>query len=155
MPTLSITTTTQKELPTLYELLLLADPDKTQINTYLKTGICRIGTLATEIVGVCVLTQTNPQLMEVANLAVSPNYQGKGYGKVLLQDAIKIAHSNGASVIKICTGNSSLNQLALYQKCGFRMQHIDHDYFVQNYSEPIFENGIQCIDRICLEKKLY
>ncbi|KHF37127.1 putative N-acetyltransferase YvbK [Paenibacillus sp. P1XP2] len=52
------------------------------------------------------------------------------------------------------TGNSSLNQLGLYQKCGFRMVRIERDYFVNNYPEPIFENGIPCRDQIVLELML-
>jgi len=145
----------QQDFPHLYDLLLLADPSIEQIKLYLEKGICYVGSIDHVVIGVYVLVFKTPYLSEVANLAVSPNHQGKGYGKTLLQDAIKTAHSYGASAIKICTGNSSLDQLALYQKCGFRMQHIDRDYFVVNYSEPIFENGIQCMDRICLEKKLH
>lgn len=93
--------------------------------------------------------------MEIANIAVYPEFQGKGYGKVLLLDAIENARSNGFTTIKICTGNSSIKQLALYQKCGFRMAHIDCDYFIHNYPEPIFENGIQCFDRIHLVLDLH
>lgn len=52
------------------------------------------------------------------------------------------------------TGNSSFDQLALYQKCGFRMKGIIEDYFIEHYEEPIFENGIQCRDMIRLSLKI-
>lgn len=31
---------------------------------------------------------------------------------------------------------------------------LDRDYFVRNYPEPIWENGIQCRHRLILEKEL-
>lgn len=34
------------------------------------------------------------------------------------------------------------------------MKEIHHDYFIDNYAEPIFENGIQCRDMVRLGIKL-
>lgn len=56
----------------------------------------------------------------------------------------------GFHTIEIGTGNSSIQRLALYQKCGFRMASIDHDFFLKHYDEPIYENGIQCMDMVRL-----
>jgi hypothetical protein len=36
---------------------------------------------------------------------------------------------------------------ASYQRCGFRMDHIRHDYF-RYYREPVFEHGIQVRDML-------
>jgi hypothetical protein len=54
----------------------------------------------------------------------------------------------------VATGNSSLNQLAFYQKMVFRLAAIDRDYFLRTYPEPIVENSIQCRDRVWLELDL-
>ena len=54
----------------------------------------------------------------------------------------------------VSTGDSSIGQLALYQKCGFRIESIERDYFIRHYPEVIIENGIQCRDRICLTQNL-
>lgn len=59
----------------------------------------------------------------------------------------------GFETVEIGTGNSSIDQLAFYQKCGFRIAAIDPDFFIRHYPEPIFENGIQCRDMIRLEYK--
>jgi hypothetical protein len=56
--------------------------------------------------------------------------------------------------IDICTGNAAIGQLALYQKCGFRIIGVDADHFVREYEEPIEENGIPCIDLIRLKRVL-
>ncbi len=60
----------------------------------------------------------------------------------------------GYKTLEVCTGNSSIGQLALYQKCGFRMSGIERDFFIKHYHEPIFENGIQCRDRVRLTQEL-
>ncbi|RIO99278.1 GNAT family N-acetyltransferase, partial [Staphylococcus gallinarum] len=52
------------------------------------------------------------------------------------------------------TGNSSIGQLAFYQKAGFRIVAVEMNYFVNNYEDPIYENGILCRDLIRLVKKL-
>ena len=44
-------------------------------------------------------------------------------------------------------------ELALYQKCGFRLSGIVTDSFA-DYPEPIYENGIRCIDMVMLSAKL-
>jgi ribosomal protein S18 acetylase RimI-like enzyme len=79
---------------------------------------------------------------------------GKGIGKQLVLHAIETARSRGNKTIEIGTGNSGIGQLALYQKCGFRIVGVDIDFFVRHYSEAIYENGIQCRDMIRLSKDL-
>ena len=52
------------------------------------------------------------------------------------------------------TGNSSLGPLALYQRCGFRLTSVKQNHFLENYAEPLYENGIRCVDQILLEYSL-
>ena len=102
--------------------------------------------------GVAVIAFEKDQA-ELKNLAVGESYQCRGIGKALIFKVKDYAKEKGALSIKVGTGNSSLLQLALYQKCGFRMQSIKKDYF-SKYPEPIFENGIQCLDMVILCAKL-
>ncbi|HLR67190.1 MAG TPA: GNAT family N-acetyltransferase [Virgibacillus sp.] len=134
------------------ELLLLADPSKKIVEEYVHKGECYIAETEQKIIGVYVLLATKPETVEIINIAVIENQHGKGIGKQLLLNAIKIAKVNGYRIIEIGTGNSSIGQLALYQKCGFRIVGIDPDFFVRHYSEKIFENGIQCRDMIRLSQ---
>ncbi|WP_440201544.1 GNAT family N-acetyltransferase [Bacillus subtilis] len=134
----------------LYELLLLADPSKEIVDDYLVRGECYTGYLSGELAGVYVIITTRPQTVEIVNIAVKQTMQKQGIGKILILDAIEKAKHMGAKVIEIGTGNSSIYQLSLYQKCGFRIQAIDHDFFLRHYDEDIFENGIQCRDMVRL-----
>ncbi|MBD8032975.1 MULTISPECIES: GNAT family N-acetyltransferase [Solibacillus] len=132
------------------ELLLLADPSESIVKEYVTRGECYIAEIEKQVVGVYVLLPTRPKTVELVNVAVAEEHQGKGMGKLLVTDAIRVAKSKGYKTIEIGTGNSSLSQLALYQKCGFRIIAIDFDFFIKHYEEEIFENGIQCRDMIRL-----
>ncbi|MED4581334.1 GNAT family N-acetyltransferase [Brevibacillus choshinensis] len=130
------------------ELLLLADPSQTLVEGYLKRGSCYVAIAEEMIVGVYVLLPTRPDTIELVNVAVDEAHQGKGIGKKLVLHAIEQAKQLGYRTIEVGTGNSSVDQLALYQKCGFRMTGIDRDFFLRHYDEPIFENGIQVVDMV-------
>ncbi len=134
-----------------YDLLLSADPNRDLVDKYLKEGECFVAKNKNSvIVGEYVLINKSDKIYEITNIAVYPKYQGKGYGKMLVLDAISRARDCCATKIEIGTGNSSLSQLALYQKCGFRIVGVYKNFFVNNYPEKIFENGIQCVDKVML-----
>lgn len=137
-----------------YELLLMADPSIEMINKYLGKGECFVAEKGGQIIGVYVLLPIDSDKVELINIAVSENYQGRGIGKQLVLDAINTARKKGFKTIEVGTGNSSIGQLALYQKCGFRITCIDFDFFTKNYPEEIYENGIQCRDMIRLTQEL-
>lgn len=137
-----------------YELLLLADPALDNVKDYLRRGQCFIAICQEEVVGVYVNLRTRPETIEIVNVAVREDMQGKGIGKQLVLSAIEMARLERVKTIEIGTGNSGVVQLALYQKCGFRMVSIDHDFFVRHYAEAIYENGIQCRDMVRLRMDL-
>lgn len=137
-----------------FELLLLADPSASIVEEYVAKGDCFIAESEKQMIGVYVLLPTRPKTVEIVNVAVAEDHQGNGIGRLLVSDAIHIAKSQGYKTIEIGTGNSSIGQLALYQKCGFRIVSVDFNYFVKHYTEEIFENGIQCMDMIRLSREL-
>jgi ribosomal protein S18 acetylase RimI-like enzyme len=142
-----------KEQPPL-QLLLLADPSPSLVEAYLKRGLCFVAEVENCIIGVYVLLQTRPETVELVNVAVDENQQSKGIGKQLVYHAIENARLLGAKTIEVGTGNSSVGQLALYQKCGFRITGIDRDFFIRHYSEEIVENGIKVVDMIRLSQDI-
>lgn len=137
-----------------WELLLLADPSQTIVEEYCGRGICRIAESEGRTIGIYVLIRTRPETLELVNVSVAEEFQGKGIGKRLVLDSVEKAKELGAKTLEIGTGNSSLSQLALYQKCGFRITGIDADFFIRHYPEPIYENGIRCSDMIRLRLDL-
>lgn len=134
------------------DLLLMADPDKEAIAAYLDESTIFVAYNLNRLIGIAAITFEQDQA-ELKNLAVDESNQGRGIAKKLIFKAQDYAKESGSLSIKVGTGNSSLSQLALYQKCGFRMQYINEDYF-SGYPEPIFENGIRCLDMVVLCAKL-
>lgn len=85
---------------------------------------------------------------------VAENHQGKGLGRQLVEYAVRNAKQRGYKRIEVGTGNSSIGQLALYQKCGFGIEGVDKEYFIKHYPEEIFEDGIQCWGMVRLSQNL-
>lgn len=136
------------------DLLITADPSHKLVKEYVKRGECYVLDIKNEIIGVYVLLPTRPETVELVNIAVKEDRQGEGIGKRLIRDAINQSKEKGFKTIEIGTGNSSVGQLALYQKCGFRIIGVDIDFFIRHYEEDIFENGIWCRDMIRLAQDL-
>jgi len=142
------------QAPVPFELLLLADPSRKMINGYLDRGMLYVATLQGEITGEYLLLPESQSTIAIKNIAVQPQWQGKGIGKSLLQHASLEAARLGYEYLQIGTGNSSVAQLYLYQRCGFDIKAIWRNYFTEHYPEAIYENGIQCRHMILLEKTL-
>lgn len=137
-----------------WDLLLSADPSRKMVKSYISDSDIYLARIHGKLVGEYVLTKINDSTVELKNIAVVEEYQGKGIGKQLVLDAIKKAREAGFKSIEVGTGNSSFSQLGLYQKCGFRIVGVDKDFFTKNYDQEIIENGIKCADMIRLTIEL-
>lgn len=134
-------------------LLLEADPSEKNIDQYLSTSKCYAATLKEEIVGVCLVGPLSPTRLELYNIAIKPSLQGQGVGGLLLDYLLEtIRSTNHQDVIKqieLSTGSFG-HQLTFYQRHGFRVDHVVKDHFLINYSEPLYENGVQHKDMLRL-----
>jgi len=110
-------------------LLYLADPSPSMVATYLQNGKYFLLELDHQICGLMVLQEREPdKSIEIMNLAITPTFQRKGFGKLLLKHAIQYAKIVGYEELWIATGNSSIGQLRLYQKMGFEIENIIYDF---------------------------
>lgn len=134
------------------DLWLLADPSEEMLDRYLPHSHCFQALAGSITIGVIALLLQSQTEAEIMNIAVSPLHHRKGIAQMLLLHAESFAISIGVHSLTVATGNSSLGPLALYQKVGFEIQHIDHGYFTRHYPDPIWENGMLCTDRIVLRK---
>lgn len=91
--------------------------------------------------------------MEIMNIAVSPSNQQIGVGARLMAHVIEKSKEAGAFRLEVGTGTFGY-PLTFYQKLGFRVAGIDRDFFLNNYSRPIIENGIQHKDMLRLTLEL-
>ena len=135
----------------LLSLLLLADEQEDMIDRYLGRGTMYV----LDDDGIkceCVVTDEGDGVLEIKNLAVEPECQGKGYGRAMI-DFIAEKYKGQFSVLQVGTGDSPLT-VPFYEKCGFVRSHIVKNFFTDNYDHPIFECGIQVVDMIYLRRIL-
>jgi len=137
-----------------YDLLLDADPSMQAIEKYLPFSEIYIAEFRERTIAVIALFALDNDALEIKNIAVEPSLQRNGIGRFMLEKAIQIATDKEFKTILIGTSNSSIGQLYLYQKCGFEISGIRHNFFIENYTERIFENGIQCKHMIVLTKSI-
>jgi len=83
------------------------------------------------------------------SIAVSPERQRTGIGSKLLEHVVANVHDMGARRLEVGTGTFGY-QLTWYQRNGFRVFAVERDFFLANYEEPIYENGIQLKDMLRL-----
>jgi ribosomal protein S18 acetylase RimI-like enzyme len=57
----------------------------------------------------------------IVNVAVSPAYQGHGYGRALLVHAEELARSLGLEEVRLCTNGSFTDNVKLYRRVGYRV----------------------------------
>ena len=145
--TLLIQETSAIDVP--MELLLLADPSEEKVRSYLPKSRCFVALNNEVVVGACAVQPREAGVHELMNIAVHPDHQQSGNGTVLLKWVINFFRRIGASQLEVGTGTFGY-QLAFYQRQGFRVASIDRDFFLKNYDEPIFEDGIQLMDMLRL-----
>ena len=141
-----------EEIP--YNLLLLADETIEAINRYINDSEIYIFENDNETIAVYALQKISDDTIEIKNIAVDTKHQGQGIGKLLLRDAISRAKAKGFKTIVIGTGDIAIKQLYLYQKEGFEIFDIKKSFYLDNYPNPIYENGIQLKDMVMLKKEL-
>ena len=100
----------------------------------------------------CVVTNEGNGVLEIKNIATVPEYQGKGYAKAMI-DFIIMKYGENYSTLQVGTGDS-LSTIPFYEKCGFVRSHIIPNFFTENYNHLIYEEGIQLVDMVYLQRTL-
>ena len=132
-------------------LLMLADEQEDMVDRYLERG--RMFVLDDGGVrGECVVTDEGDGVLEIKNIAVDPAFQGRGYGRALVE-FVSDRFKDGYATLQVGTGDSPLT-IPFYERCGFVRHHIVKDFFTDNYDHPIVECGVRLIDMVVLRKAL-
>jgi GNAT superfamily N-acetyltransferase len=90
-----------------------------------------------------------PEESEIIYIAVAPERRGQGAGKAIIALLLEEARQRCARSMLVGTADASLENIAFYLKCGFRMDHVRRDYF-DYIQPPISENGILLRDMLVL-----
>lgn len=136
------------EIP--YPLLLLADETKEAINQYIFNSDLYLLNNGTENIAVMALYKKSNSELEIKNVAVIESYRSKGLGGILMDKAKEIAKENHYKTLTVGTSDTGFQQIRFYEKNGFIKNGVLKDFFIENYPDPIYENGLQMKDMILL-----
>lgn len=128
-------------------LLFLADEQEDMIDRYLDDGEMFV-LLDPEPVAECVVCDLGDGVFEIKNIATDPAFQGKGYGRKLIEFVLD-HYKDRCTQMLVGTGDSPLT-VPFYKKCGFTEHHRVKNFFTDNYDHPIFEAGVQLVDMVYL-----
>ena len=126
-----------------------AEEDEELIRTALLDPTCTTyaSWLDGQLAGAAVVRWEEEKPSEIIYIAVADDLRGQGYGKQMIHFLQEELRRRGGHALLVGTANASLENIAFYQKCGFRMFEIRRDYFTY-IQPPIAENGIVLRDMI-------
>ena len=129
-------------------LLRLAEPSETALDwslDHLSDTVYRFDR-GDALVGAATM-RWRDEPSELVELAVAAEHQGAGNGKQIIGWLVAEARRRGRHAIEVGTSSASLDNIAFYQKCGFRPSAIRRDYFWY-HRQVLMEHGIPVRDMI-------
>jgi GNAT superfamily N-acetyltransferase len=145
---ITIQQVSESQIEALIPLLLLAEESERALRwslAHLADAVYRMDDGGTLVGAATMRWDGDP--CEIMELAIVPERQGQGLGRQFIMWLIDEARRRGKGQLLVGTANSSISNIAFYQKCGFRMDHIRQDYFWY-YDVPVYENGIRIRDML-------
>ena len=133
-------------------ILLIGDEDENMISKYIEQSTVFALYVNDVLTSVCAVITTDNETIEIKNLATYPEYQNKGYASALI-DFVCNKYKTEFKYLILGTGENN-KTMSFYKKRGFKETHRLKNFFIENYSHPIFEGGKQLKDMIYLKKIL-
>jgi putative acetyltransferase len=103
-----------------HDLEVIDDPRSTILNP---GGAIYLAKAGDTIVGSAGLAKTGDAEYELAKMAVTPAWQGKGISRLLIEKCLEKAKSLGAEKIILFSNHQLTTAIGLYEKYGFH--HVD------------------------------
>lgn len=133
------------------DLLLLADEQESMIDKYLERGEL-FALYDKELKSICVVTGESSDTCELKNIATYEKWHGKGYGSKLIQ-YISTFYKDRYKYMIVGTGDIP-SIIQFYENNGFSLSHRIQNFFIDNYDHPMYEEGVQLVDMVYLQKEL-
>jgi len=83
-------------------------------------GVIFLAKAGAEIVGTAALVQETAGVFELAKMAVTATFQGKGISKLLIEKCLEAAKQLNATKVFLLSSTKLSTALSLYEKYGFR-----------------------------------
>jgi len=100
-----------------HDLMVLDDPQGTILD---RGGFIWLARADNKLVGSAALMKEHEGVYELAKMAVTAEYKGRGISKQLIETCLQKAKEIGAKKISLFSNHQLLTALKLYEKYGFR-----------------------------------
>ncbi|GHO88617.1 GNAT family N-acetyltransferase [Dictyobacter formicarum] len=118
-------------------------------DVYLKNqGEFLIGECDGRLVAMGALKRTGPERAELKRMRIHPDYQGRGYGQLILTELENRARALGYQTLHLDTSILQIPAQKLYEKNGFREVGRDQ------YQQRVDKDTYQMLEVILYEKQL-
>jgi GNAT superfamily N-acetyltransferase len=137
-------------------LLELADEPE-PLRAYLQDGdLYTMADSAGAPAAAILVIEEEPGVAALRAVAVAEAVQGQGVGTVMVSSVLFVLARDGKHTAVVGTASSGVRQLAFYQRCGFRVSHIERDFFTEakGYPPGLSENGIAIRDMVWMDRDL-
>lgn len=134
------------------DMLLLADPQKDMIESYLDKSEVFVLINGKDVCGICVIEPLKNRKCELKNIVIREEDRGKGYAGYMLRH---ICEHYGNQCDTMYAGMYNRRRtIEFFEKCGFMNSHIAANFYLEYYREPIYQDGVRMTDKIYMKKQL-
>ena len=133
------------------DLLLLADEQEDMVDRYLERGTMYVledGGVKAE----CVVTDEGDGILELKNIAVAPDFQGRGYGKAMVAFLVQ-TYTEQHTVLQVGTGDSS-STIRFMNPAAFAGTIWSRNFSPTTTTIPSMSAGVQLVDMVYLQREL-
>jgi len=109
-----------------HDLMVLDDPKGTILD---KGGFIWLAMDDKQIIGSAALVKEQEGEFELAKMAVTSAYRGRGISKRLIETCLQKAKETGAKKLTLFSNHQLLTALKLYEKYGFYYVEVEHSPF--------------------------
>lgn len=132
------------------ELALEADPEEIVVKGYINQGDMFVLLENQKVMCEAIVIQVDTETCELKNLATSKEARGRGYATKMIEYLFKEYQKKYQRMIV----GTSEEMIPFYVLRGFtKYHHTVKNFFIDNYTEEIRDNGFQCIDMHYYQKE--
>ncbi|MGZ8539133.1 MAG: GNAT family N-acetyltransferase [Chitinophagaceae bacterium] len=109
-----------------HDLMVLDDPQATILD---RGGFIWLAVADNKVVGSAALMKEHDDVYELAKMAVTADYRGKGISKLLIETCLAKAKEIGAKKLSLFSNHQLQTALKLYEKYGFYYVEVEDSPF--------------------------
>ncbi|MEZ3488030.1 MAG: GNAT family N-acetyltransferase [Lachnospiraceae bacterium] len=134
------------------DMLLMADPQKDMIETYLDQSEVFILVNGGDVCGICAIEPMKNRKCELRNIVIREEDRGKGYARYMIR---YLCEYYGNQCDTMYAGMCNCRKtIEFFEKCGFTNSHIAANFYLEHYREPVWQDGVRMTDKVYMKKQL-